>query len=71
MNGHAKPAAAPSAEDATDVDVQELLKDIEAANEVADGMESRLDSLLGTLDSLLAKLEDAEQQRNNKKDEKS
>lgn len=71
MNGHPKPAAASTASaDDADVDVKQLLKDMDAANEVADGMESKLDQLLGTLDSLLVKLEDAQQQRSNQEESK-
>ncbi|KAI0370104.1 hypothetical protein BV20DRAFT_944842 [Pilatotrama ljubarskyi] len=43
--------------DESDPDVAELLRRLEAAEGIADGVESRLDGIIGHLDSLLGDLE--------------
>ncbi|EPQ59968.1 hypothetical protein GLOTRDRAFT_134751 [Gloeophyllum trabeum ATCC 11539] len=42
-----------STDDLSDADIAELLRQLEAATGVAEGVESRLDGILGSLDSLL------------------
>ncbi|EIW87196.1 hypothetical protein CONPUDRAFT_161789 [Coniophora puteana RWD-64-598 SS2] len=44
----------------------ELLSRLEDANGVAEGVESRLDDVIGTLDTLLASLEQQEQEGSQK-----
>ncbi|EJD54354.1 hypothetical protein AURDEDRAFT_141263 [Auricularia subglabra TFB-10046 SS5] len=67
MNGKPKPANGTSEDAEADFDLAKLLKEFDAANEVADGVESKLDELLGTLDSMLSKLEDTKEQRDQAK----
>jgi len=67
----AKPALLVREQD-SEQDVSQLLKEIDAANAVADGMDAKLDQLLGSLDQMLATLEKAQETKaeNARKEER-
>jgi site-specific recombinase XerD len=50
-----------SLDDADEASVAELLARLESADGVAEGVENKLDALLGNLDSLLASLEQGDE----------
>lgn len=60
--GTNKPTASNDAsrDDNEDVDIQALLSQLESADGLARGMESKLDGILETLDGFLASLESSE-----------